>query len=277
MRKPTVVGQFYDYNFDGLTKQIESCFIHKLGSGKIEKRTDKKIYGIISPHAGYSFSGPCMTYSYRKIAENKFPELFIILGTNHSGIGKNSAMLDNWETPLGMVKTDKNFIEKLGISTDESTHKNEHSIEVQLPFLQYANKDQFKKIKIVGISINEYDKKLSEKIIKLNKNVCIIASGDFTHYGSSYGFVPFEENIKENLYKLDKDAIKFIENLDSKGFLSYIKETGVTICGKNPIAIAIDCVKLLGAKRGRLLKYYTSDDIINNYSSVVGYASIVFE
>lgn len=273
MREPIVAGQFYEADKEKLKEQIQFCFKSKLGPGEIKNKTNKRIFGVTCPHAGYPFSGYGMAYSYKAIAESKLPELFVILGTNHNGTGETSAMIDDWKTPLGIVKTDKDFIKKLGISTDSFSHENEHSIEVQLPFLQYINKD----IKVAGISISDYDKELAEKIAKTNKNICIIASGDFTHYGSSYGYVPFEDNIKENLYKLDKGAIKFIEKLDSKGFLDYIDKTGATICGRASISTAIECVKLLGAKRGKLLKYYTSGDTISDYNTAVGYASIIFE
>jgi len=105
----------------------------------------------------------------------------------------------------------------------------------------------------------------------------IIASSDFTHYGVNYGFFPFSSKPKENMYALDKKAIEKLEKLDEKEFLDYISKTGATICGAIPIAAAIKTLKLIGAKKAKLLSYYTSGDVTDEYSSAVGYASIKME
>jgi AmmeMemoRadiSam system protein B len=107
--------------------------------------------------------------------------------------------------------------------------------------------------------------------------VCIITSSDFTHFGFNYGYFPFNENIKENIYGLDKGAINYIKELNAYRFLDYTDQTGATICGKYPIAVALELSKLLGGKKAKLLHYYTSGDIIEDYGSAVGYASIIIE
>lgn len=290
VRKPIAAGMFYEELFELLDKQISECFTHAKGPGALPaKRTDREILGIIAPHAGYQFSGPCQAWAYKEIAESKFPDIFIILGTNHQGFGKAATLLEDFETPLGIVKTDIDFAKKLiknsdfNIVENKELHAKEHSIEVQLPFLQFANKDNLNNIRIVPIITGpEADyKKVAETIIetakKENKKIIIIASSDFTHYGFSYGFVPFQTNIKENLYKLDKEAIKHIEKLDAFAFLDYVKTTETTICGAQAIAIAIKTVKALKAKKAKLLQYYTSGDIVNDYRNAVGYASILFK
>jgi hypothetical protein len=125
-----------------------------------------------------------------------------------------------------------------------------------------------------------YDE-LANNIVKTvkeeNKKVCIIASTDYTHYRINYGYFPFQTKVKDNLYALDNDAIKHIKDLDAYRFLNYTEQTGATICGKFPIAVMLETCKLLGGKNAKLLKYYTSGDIIQDYSSAVGYASIVVE
>lgn len=288
-RKPIVAGMFYEDSFDELDRQINSCFTHKLGPGALPvKRTDKRIIGIIAPHAGYPFSGPCQAWAYKEIAESAFPDLFVILGTNHRGFGKAATLLEDFETPLGIVKTDVEFAKKLiknssfNIVENKELHAGEHSIEVQLPFLQFANKDNLNNIRIVPLIMGSEAnyKKAAETVIRTaneeKKRIIIIASSDFTHYGFSYGFVPFQTNVKENLYKLDKEAIKLVEKLDAAAFLDYIKETEATICGSNAVAAAVETAKMMRAKEARLLQYYTSGDIVNEYRNAVGYASIVF-
>lgn len=287
MRKPIVAGQFYEANFGSLNKQIENCFFHKFGPGDLPtRRKDNIVYGIISPHAGYAYSGPCQAWAYKEIAESKKPNTFVMIGVNHSGQGANfSVSLDDWETPLGIVKADKGFARELinkcdFVKEDKGAHENEHSIEVQLPFLQYVNKDYLNSIKFVPIVISNYNlemcKKLAEAIVNIDKNVIIIASSDFTHYGYNYGYTPFIRDKKENLYKLDGGAIEQITALNSEDFLTYKKQMRTTICGTGAISVLIECVKMLGAKKGNLLNYYTSGDITESYKNAVGYAAIVF-
>jgi len=289
IRRPIVAGQFYSKDFEKLEEEIKESFLSKFGPGDLPiKKRDKKIFGIISPHAGYKFSGPCQAWSYKEIAESKMPESYIILGPNHTGLGSNFStyVQANWETPFGIVKVDNFFgrslLKKCNFLQDEvMAHLHEHSIEVQLPFLQYVNKDNLRDLKFLPIAISHFSiekcKELAEAIVESNKNVCIIASSDFTHYGDDYNYVPFTYGKKENLYRLDNEAIGFIKNLDSEGFSKFIEKKKATICGVGPIIVAIEACKLLGSKKARLLHYYTSGDITEDYSSAVGYGGLVFE
>lgn len=155
----------------------------------------------------------------------------------------------------------------------------EHSIEVQLPFLQYVNKDRLKDVAFIPILIKSYDYKnickLADAIADTDKRICIIGSSDFTHYGRDYGFVPFAFSKKENLYNLDGKALEYVKKMDSKGFLEYSKKT--TICGAGAIAATMEVCKNFGIKKSNLLCYYTSGDILNDYTNAVGYASFSFE
>ena len=295
MRKAIVAGQFYYAEKTALNKQIESCFLHKLGPGTLPRAflQQKKKIGMIVPHAGYQFSGPCACHAYKALVEvNKkdLPETFLLLGPNHTGYARTafSLSLENFETPLGLAENNselaKGLIEaasSFGLQQDEIAHRFEHSLEVQLPFLQFCYnlvKANFNIVPIVVSSV-DYDSciKLAKAIAPLlkEKKVCVIASSDFTHYGPAYGFLPFTKNIKQNLYALDKQAISCILKLNSQEF--YKKAMNTTICGYAPIIIGIEIAKKLGAQKASLLKYYTSGDITNDYSNAVGYASIAFE
>ena len=284
IREPIVAGQFYPDSFDALDKQINGNFISKLGPGElpVHKRINNVI-GIVSPHAGYTFSGACAAWGFKEIAKSKFPDLFVVLGLSHTGFNSCVTSQD-FKTPFGVVKADKEFVKALTENSelveDDEAHNQEHSIEAQVPFLQFANKDRLKELRIAPIIVS-YDmdyKEIANAIMKSigNRKVCVVASSDFTHYGESYGYKPFSSDVKENLYKLDKGAIDFILKMDAKGFLDYTDEKEATICGKHPIAVAIELCKLLGAKKGKLLKYYTSGDVIDDYSSAVGYGSVAF-
>ncbi len=283
IREPIVAGMFYEDDFNELDKQINDCFTHKFGPGDLPiKKREKQILGIIAPHAGYVYSGACAAWSFKEIAESKFPDLFIVIGLSHSGFG-SCVSLQDWKTPFGVVKNDKEFTKALTenskLKINEEAHAQEHSLEVQLPFLQFVNKDYLSKIRFTPIiaSPDLHYKEIAENIKKKigDKKVCVIASSDFTHYGINYGYMPFSRNVKENLYRLDKEAIKFIEKINPQGFLQYINETGATICGQYPIAVMLELCKLLNASKASLLQYYTSGDIINDYGSAVGYGAIV--
>ena len=154
IRKPVVAGQFYPETKNELEEMIDSCIQHKFGPGnQIQK--DEKIYGIISPHAGYVYSGPTACHSYKAISA-KNPELVIILGPNHFGVGKDVAtMVDaQWETPLGLVEVDSEAAREIAnnskyIEIDEFSHSRDHSLEVQIPMLQSIFSEKFKILPII--------------------------------------------------------------------------------------------------------------------------------
>ncbi|MFC1697569.1 AmmeMemoRadiSam system protein B [Nanoarchaeota archaeon] len=284
IRKPIVSGTFYEADRKELIKQIEDSFKHEFGPGTLPNpRTDKEIKAIIAPHAGYPYSGPCQAFSYKALAESKFPDVYIILGTNHQTQTSCTSNKD-FETPLGTVKLQDNFIKELNIDLNEQAHENEHSIEVQLPFLQFISENNKDKLKIVPIIVGIDYADTAEKIIKAlqktNLNPVFIISTDFTHYGMSYGFVPFQDNVKEKLHNLDKGAIDHILKIEPLKFNTNLQETGATICGRFAIMCLLEILNNLKDRKNiksKLLKYYTSGDIARNYRNSVGYASILFE
>jgi len=275
IRKPIVAGRFYSDDKDMLLGEIEKSFSSDLGPGQ-EPNSDA--IGVICPHAGYMFSGPAAACSYNAIAGSKINS-FLILGFSHSGIGDHQLSMSkqDWQTPLGIAKYDSNLAASLSdiAGFDDDAHEHEHSIEVQLPFLQYV----FKKVKFVAMSVRDdcdfvlSGRKIAEAIKQ--EKVCVIASSDFTHFGSSYGYVPFHDEIRKNIKNLDMGAVKFIEKLDSAGFTDYISRTHATICGRAPIALQIEIMKKLGAK-AKLLKYYTSADIMHDEHNSVSYVSLAY-
>lgn len=284
IRKPIVAGTFYESEKEALYKQIKECFLSEFGPGNLPgERKKRRILGVVAPHAGYMCSGPCAAYAYREIAESEWPEVFILLGLSHSGYS-SCISLDDWETPLGIAenykKLGKALMENTSLKQNEEAHSNEHSIEVQVPFLQFINKDNLKIVPIIAspdVPYVELGKNIAKTIKQSGKKVCILASSDFTHYGINYGYFPFKDNVRDNLYNLDNGALKHIKNLDTQRFLDYTEETGATICGKFPVAVMMEACKALGGKHAKLLKYHTSGEITGDYSSVVGYGSIVIE
>ena len=280
IRKPVVSGMFYESNKEKLKQQIKTCFLSYLGPGKISSKEKEKIKSVIVPHAGYFFSGACAAYAYNKINESIIPKTFILIGPNHHGYGFGLSNLD-WETPLGIVKTDIDLVneinEKTILEISNKCHEQEHSLEVQIPFLQFLNI----KSKIVAISLGQDINpiKLGNELFNVlkDKDVIFIISSDFTHYGLNYGYVPFTEDIKENLKKLDKKAIELILKFDILGFKNYLEKTKITICGAIPILVLLAILNNNKDTTSELLKYYTSGDVLGDYRNSVSYASIVMK
>ena len=274
IREPVVAGQFYPNTKEELQQMINDCFTHRLGPGMESIHQEEKILGIISPHAGYVYSGPTACHSYKSIS-NLSPELVVIIGPNHFGVGKNVATMTDtkWLTPLGTVEVDSdaaNQITKFSdvIEIDNYSHSRDHSLEVQIPMLQTIFSNSFKILPIILLeqdleTANEVGQAVSE-IVK-NNNAIIVASSDFTHY---------EEN--SFAYSQDKALIEPILELDVKRFYQVLIEKRVTACGYGAIASTMIACKNLGATKGELLSYTTSGDVSGDTSSVVGYGSIKF-
>jgi AmmeMemoRadiSam system protein B len=275
VRKPCQAGAFYPGTKDSLIKSLEDCF-QNLGpcrkpSVNFEGR--RKIKGVVCPHAGYIYSGPIAAYSYLALAEDGKPDFAVIIGPNHTGVGSGvSIMVDGvWETPLGKLEIDKETAENIFsftniIDINETAHEYEHSIEVQIPFLQYLYGEE---IKIIPICMMMQDLEtaieVGDSIFKgiKDSNYVVIASTDMTHY---------EPQVEAE--KKDKEVIDSIINLDEKRLNRAIREKNVSMCGYGPTIAFIKIMKLIGAVNVKLLKYGTSGDVTGDTSSIVGYASI---
>ncbi|MBI2630561.1 AmmeMemoRadiSam system protein B [Candidatus Pacearchaeota archaeon] len=272
VRKERFAGMFYPAKKEGLEIEIRKLL-------KNENKQDISL--AIVPHAGYIYSGKIAGEVFSFIKQKK---TYIILGVNHSGEGnKVNFSLKDFSTPLGIVKNNnalaERIIEKLkkqGIDAgiNEQVHEHEHSIEVQLPFLQMMG-ENFYFIPII-LSNLEYPEclKIAECLSEfLSKDLMILVSSDFTHYGESYGFVPFSENVKNNLYNLDRNVISSIVKMNSREV--YEKSGKTTICGRYGITIASEIAGIKKMK-AKLISYSSSGDIFGDYTNSVGYAGVVF-
>src|SRR5664280_563556 len=273
IRKPAVAGLFYELVPDSLRKQIEWCFKHKLGPGSIPGMgNERNIKGVIAPHAGYIYSGPVAAHTYHEIAEDGFPETFVIVCPNHTGMGSGvSTIKGSWETPLGLVDIDDEFadlmIKNAGIiESNPAAHIKEHSAEVQLPFLQYLNPD----FQFVPVTMWMQDMETAAEIgysiqktaSELERDIVVIASTDFTHYKP-----------QKEAYIQDMQVIDAIKAMNEKLMMERVSQLNVTMCGYGPVASTMVAVKKMGATYCELLKYATSGDTTGDNSSVVAYAS----
>lgn len=277
LRKPVVAGYFYEGRKESLIKQIEWAFTHEHGPGFIprvsEVRSIESI-GFVVPHAGYIYSGPVAAHSYAKLASEGKPDVFVLLGPNHTGVGEIVSVWDEgaWETPLGRAAIDTDLAREIISNSqyakpDKLAHYEEHSIEVQIPFLQYL----FKDVTIVPIAIMYQVPEISEDLAtsifkassKLRRDLVVIASTDLTHYE------PHSRAAEK-----DRAVIDRIKSLDPRGLFEVVLRKNISMCGVAPVMTLLYYAKLRGSSGVEVLKYATSGDISGDKSSVVGYSAI---
>jgi len=266
VRNPVVAGQFYPASSSQLKAMIE-MFVD-------EKAQKEEVIGLVSPHAGYVYSGAVAGAAISRV---KFKDTFIIMGPNHTGRGKSFSIMTegSWKTPLGEVEIDSELAKKLVTITrylqeDHLAHQYEHSIEVQLPFLQYFKKD-IKLVPIVlgfasGANYKEIGKEIARAIRETGKEVVLMASSDMTHYEP-----------QETAKKKDNKAIEAILDLNEDELLKRVEEYDISMCGYAPAIALISAAKELGAGGAELVKYQTSGDVTGDYAGVVGYAGIIIK
>ena len=271
-----MAGSFYEGTEAVLRRQIEDCFKHSLGPGALPgsaRDSERHILGLISPHAGYVFSGPVAANGFFSLASEREPQTVVILGPNHRGMGADVAVgrQDKWQTPLGQVDLDVE-LGQLIISAsqwaqwDDLAHSREHSIEVQVPFLQHIYGAAFRLVPIVMLRQDlEVSQDLGHALAAALKrrDVLIIASSDFSHYEP-----------QPSASRKDHLALEAVLALDSEKLEGVVSSYGISMCGPGPVMAMLIACKALGARKARLLRYATSGDITGDYSQVVGYASV---
>jgi AmmeMemoRadiSam system protein B len=277
-RAPAVAGVFYPSDADELNQLIELSFKERrFGPGDLPPSKElrrRRIYGIVSPHAGYIYSGAVAANGYYETSSMNFDRV-VMIGPNHYGIGTGLATVRDgiWETPLGQVEIDTELASRISensgiLDFDDLAHSRDHCLEVQLPFLQYIKKNQFKEVPIIIIiqdkgTASEIGQSIADSTRTLN--ALLIASSDFTHY---------EPN--SAAHRKDRELIGAILSLDTSIFYTTLERLNVSACGYGAIASIMTAAKALGATKGELLRYATSGDIVGDTNNVVGYASIIF-
>jgi len=275
VRKSPIAGSWYP----GGKEKLRGSIMDLLGKAAVPDLPGR-CCALISPHAGMQFSGQAAAYGFKAIQGRPYTRV-ILMGPSHHAYfsGLATSGTDAYETPLGRVPVDRAVSEELSrlplFQGPRSAEMPEHSLEMQLPFLQVVLKDFSIVPLVVGeLSLRQYEEAGAALQRYADERTVFVVSSDFTHYGPRFGYVPFRDKVKENLARLDGDAITKITAKDFEGFMRYLQETGATICGARPIGILL---KLLPAgARGTLLQYYTSGDVLQDYGDSVSYASIVF-
>jgi hypothetical protein len=285
IRKAFRAGSFYPADEYSCHRQIEECL------GNYQPPVDPKqlVAGIV-PHAGWVFSGPTAAKVFKSVQEKAEPETFLIFGAVHVwGVGRKAAIFEEgeWQTPCGTVEIDEELADAIfdvaggEVIADTSAHDREHSIEVQIPFIQYL----FPDAKILPIMIApekqaaELGKKIGNLLKEQEKQVVILGSTDLTHYGPSFGFTPYGigENALEAMKENDQRIIDLVTTMHPHDVINEA-ERHHNACGAGAIAATIAAAKELGASQGYLLEHTTSQDVMPDRPprDFVGYAGIIF-
>lgn len=267
LRPPAVAGQFYPADPKELRRLIKSCLPDP------ENTTKVRAVACMVPHAGYIFSGRVVGAVFSTI---EIPKKIIVLGVRHRPLGEALAIMSEgaWQTPLGDVPIDSALALRLKqisphLHEDETAHSHEHSIEVELPFLQVLAKD----FSIVPVAVGTH--RLSElrelggavaQLVKEAKEpLLIVTSSDMNHYEAD-----------ALTRKKDALAIQQLLELDADGLAEICDIEDISMCGLGPAYVMLTALKLLGATEAELVKYATSGEVLDNGNGVVGYAGMIF-
>lgn len=239
-------------------------------------------FGLIVPHAGYRYSGAVAAVAYRQLLGSGCQRV-VLLAPSHRMSSSGAAVLDAdaFETPLGLVCVDPETTRLAGrdpVRIDAEPFRGEHSLEIQLPFLQWVCPGATVVPMLLGLMSAADYRNLAAVLDQLaDARTVFVVSSDFTHYGWRFGYEPFPaedaESVRARLRELDMGAIAPILAGDAAEFQRYVENTGNTICGRNPITAFLTWS---GPRRGELLRYQTSLDATGDYEHSVSYAAIAF-
>ena len=283
VQEPAVSGFFYPRDPEKLKEML-----NRLLANAPQKELAGRPVALISPHAGYDYSGGVAAYGYKAIQGKGYKRVIVLAPSHYGKRYRGAAILKAryYKTPLGQVEIDQEVCNQLAehppyfgrdalFGYYSGAYKNEHSIETQLPFLQTVL-GEFKLVPVLlGVLMEDDFQKIADALRPyMDENTLVVVSSDFTHYGDRFSYTPFRSNIEENLKKLDRGATERILALDFDGLMRYREETGITVCGFYPIAVLL---KLLPREaQGTVLVYDTSGKMVNDFSHSVSYTSIVF-
>jgi hypothetical protein len=241
------------------------------------------VRAIISPHAGYEYSGAVAADAYRLVRGKAYKRVLLLGPSHHAGFhGMSIADVTAYETPLGRIPLDLVAIERLRtsslVTTDPEAHRHEHSLEMQLPLLQRALKPGWRLVPVLVGELAPEDYVAAAKLLLplMDSGTLVVVSSDFTHYGPRFGYQPFpnDDDTATRLKDLDDGSLDYILNKNPRGFLDYQARTGTTICGYRPIALLLNL--LPADSKGELVAYNTSGKLTGDYENSVSYMSIVF-
>jgi len=287
VRQPAVAGRFYEGTRGTLARSLRECFLHPPGPGSLPEADPEGpglIDAVVSPHAGHMFSGPAAAHGFAALAADGVPDIAIILGPSHYAAERSAAVsgADAWLTPLGQVPVDAELCRELVaasplLEADDHAHRLEHSLEVQVPFLQFIYPDRVPPLCPICLrshpmsnvdQVVEDARDLGRTIAQAvgSRRAVVVASTDFSHQ------IPDDVARRQ-----DRLALDAILAQDPERLLRTVYENEISMCGPVPVAAALSFCLARGPHEAKLLTYYTSGDIIGDRRAVVGYASLVIK
>lgn len=270
-----IAGSWYTRNPTQLAAELQG-YLDEAQSVPLDS-----VQALILPHAGYQYSGRVAAFGVKQLAGRKYSRV-IVMGPTHRVPMSNVISFPeatHVSTPLGEIPLDTAFIAELKkhrpFQSIRKAYEGEHSVEIEFPLLQMVLKD-FQLVPLVVGQMDEPSVRAAAQVLcsLVDEKTLVVVSSDFTHYGSNYGYLPFRDNVRANLEKLDMGAYAEIEKKSVSGFIDYCERTGATICGLNPIAVLL--AMLPASSQGHLLKYDTSGRMMNDEQNSVSYFSIAF-
>lgn len=268
LKKSIIAGSWYPGNPSILKRDIENYF-NSVSSPELKG----EVVGLISPHAGYMYSGQIAAYAYNLIRGKKY-DVVIVVGPSHRVAfhGVSVFSRGGYETPLGIVPVDEGLAEEIKkispiVADFPGAHLQEHSVEIQLPFLQIALGDFLFLPLVMGDQDVNTCQELAEAIYKASrgKKILIVGSSDLSHF--------YSYNVAK---KMDAIVLDYLKNGDAIGLLKSLENGEVEACGGGPMAVSILVARMMKAEKAYLLKYANSGDVTGDKNSVVGYASAVY-
>ena len=265
VRSPAVAGRFYPGRKEELGAAVRGYLLDLDAHPSI---------GIVSPHAGYMFSGAIAGETFSSV---QVPDTVMLLGPNHYGLGAPLALWpgEAWDTPLGRISIDTETAGRLqqlcpALESDTLAHQQEHSLEVQVPFIQAINSTA----RLVPVSIGraslgllkEFGEAMARVVLESEKQILIVASSDMTHFESA-----------ESAAQKDKLALDRVLHLDPEGLYVTVRDLGISMCGVLPVVTMLYAARQLGARKTHLVRYGNSGETTGDYADVVGYAGVVIQ
>jgi len=269
IKEPNVSGQFYTSNPGRLSAELDGY----IRAAKVEPY-EKKIGILISPHAGYKYSGPVAAYGFKAVSKNTANTVVILAPSHHFGFQGGGVWKDGgYKTPLGVAQVDEAFAQELldqgkGFVDDRDVFAKEHSLEVQVPFVQRI----FPKAKIVPVILGQNDPKMCESmaqglnnVIKARDDVLVVVSTDMSHF-----------HVQNKAKTIDAATLQAVKRGDPTAFWTQCQMRKMEMCGFVPVTTGMYLAKLRGLTSTDILNYATSGDVTGDMSRVVGYTSIVY-
>jgi hypothetical protein len=275
VRRSALAGTWYEGSESGLASQLSGLF------EAVRRRVAGQVTALIEPHAGYRYSGLGAASGYALVAGKPYRRVVVLAPSHYAGFhGFSIAEATHFATPLGEVELDREPLEVLRGSPLHRdvphAHREEHSIEIQLPMLQRT----LPGVPVVPLLIGHLDRKDYEPLAEelrpiVDPDTLVVASSDFTHQGPRFDYRPFASELPSNIRSLDFGAYAPVAELDPDSFLTYVNQTGITVCGYRPIALLLHLQP--ADTQAHVVSYYTSGDVIGDWDNSVSYLTAVFQ